>query len=1128
MGGGGKGSTTKSSSAPPPEIMEAYKKSLGMAQQVVGQPYQQYTAPLVAGMNQNQQQAISNVKNAQGMALPFIQQGAQYTNQAAQGVNPGMINQFMSPYLNNVVGATQRNLLESNAQQQAAMKAGSIQSGAFGGDRAKYGLSELARQQGLAGGQVIGGLMNQGYGQALGAAQNQIGNMMMGGQQLAGMGTAAQQSALGGAQALMAAGTQQQSTEQAGLQAAYDQFLQRQAYPYQQAQFYANIAQGIGAGAGGSSSTTQPGPSPFSQVLGFGTAMAGLPWSDERLKENVKKVGQTKDGQGIYTYNFKGNPKTEMGLLAQEVEKKHPDAVHEINGLKMVDYDAATEGSRTGKAGGGASMGGLVAPGMERQAFAAGGFGAIPYADFMKGLSYIPATDMSGAKPGSTLPSDWSTPPKPFEDPGLDPMFAQLEGMTEEQKEIFVKNMKGLGGVTPPSTDDFRAPPASGGMFGGLSKIFGFADGGLVNGRHGYQTDGAVTETEAPPTGIIPPKNYFDRSADRTLEFEGGLLEADTNGTPTNYGINQASHPDIDVRQIGPDDAKAIYKAQYWDAINGDQLAAENPNLAHVAFDTAIIAGAPRAKKMLEASGGDPVKYMELRSSFLNDLVQQNPEKYGPFARSWENRNNALMADISGDGAPADAGLAGAAPPEGMEDPSATTGVVPAASSDIAEDQGVAGGPTSLFERVTGKRISTPARMGLLAAGLGMMAGRSPFAAVNIGQGGVAGMNAYLGNVNKSMEAAKLGAEAGKTVAETTSVQNQTRLALQAAWMNFNMIRIKAGKGPITFEEYMKTIGLQSGPSGSQPSAGAADLGGPAATDTGTGGAPSGTVAGEAAPAATDQAPTDDFQTGGNPEKVGTMNYWQERMRRAQDSLVYATPEKVPGITQEISLAQDALEKIQANPFYVASQNMAQNYDIAKTNLMRLGELNGSFMGGRGSKNVADVIGIAEKLGIQSILPEGWQDDDEKYDEALKLATEIAIRDAQQSGLLKAPGAALEAEERTVPVPDMAPEARYNLVKKSLAILERNNDLYAGWDTSPDTASYIRQFTSDPAHAMENYVKRAEALLPPPATSGPRQAAPDVIQQLNSRFPDASENDVVTGRNGEKLKKSGNTWVVVQ
>lgn len=67
---------------------------------------------------------------------------------------------------------------------------------------------------------------------------------------------------------------------------------------------------------------------------------AALPFmmSDKRLKTDIKKVGKTNDGLPVYTYKYKGDDKTQMGVMAQDVEKKNPSAVQTIGGFKAVNY----------------------------------------------------------------------------------------------------------------------------------------------------------------------------------------------------------------------------------------------------------------------------------------------------------------------------------------------------------------------------------------------------------------------------------------------------------------------------------------------------------------------------------------------------------------------------------------------------------------------------------------------------------------------------------------------------------------------------------------------------------------------------------------------------------------------
>ncbi len=64
--------------------------------------------------------------------------------------------------------------------------------------------------------------------------------------------------------------------------------------------------------------------------------------SDERAKTDKQKIGETDDGIGIFKFKYKGSPKTEIGLMAQEVAKKKPQAVRKgADGLLRVNYGEA-------------------------------------------------------------------------------------------------------------------------------------------------------------------------------------------------------------------------------------------------------------------------------------------------------------------------------------------------------------------------------------------------------------------------------------------------------------------------------------------------------------------------------------------------------------------------------------------------------------------------------------------------------------------------------------------------------------------------------------------------------------------------------------------------------------------
>lgn len=111
---------------------------------------------------------------------------------------------------------------------------------------------------------------------------------------------------------------------------------------------------------GGESSGTSMGlipqqqRDPFSSIFGAAASGAGLGlqayslFSDERLKEDIAPVGKLNDGQTIYSYRYKGDPRPQIGLMAQEVAETHPEAVHvdPDSGFLKVNYAAATADAR--------------------------------------------------------------------------------------------------------------------------------------------------------------------------------------------------------------------------------------------------------------------------------------------------------------------------------------------------------------------------------------------------------------------------------------------------------------------------------------------------------------------------------------------------------------------------------------------------------------------------------------------------------------------------------------------------------------------------------------------------------------------------------------------------------------
>ncbi|MDE3116280.1 MAG: hypothetical protein KGL26_11815, partial [Pseudomonadota bacterium] len=272
------GSTATSSNSPPPQVMQAYQNVMNRANQVANTPLQQYQGPMVAGFQPAQVQAMNEIGGMQGVADPYINAAAQEYGKATtplwggvQQFSPGAVNQYMSPYTNDVVQATQSQFANQNAQAAQGLASQAIGSGAFGGDRASVAQGILAGQQQTAQAPVLAGLRQQGYNTGLQTflqeQQAQLGaneaNSWLNSQAAFGLGNLGQEAlgtGLESANALMGVGGMQQQLQQAQLNVPYEQFLQQQAYPFQTTQWLGNIAEGVGSGMGSTSSTTTPGP----------------------------------------------------------------------------------------------------------------------------------------------------------------------------------------------------------------------------------------------------------------------------------------------------------------------------------------------------------------------------------------------------------------------------------------------------------------------------------------------------------------------------------------------------------------------------------------------------------------------------------------------------------------------------------------------------------------------------------------------------------------------------------------------------------------------------------------------------------------------------------------------------
>ena len=224
-----------------------------------------YGPQFVAGMDPLQTQAAQIATGAQGLGSyqPFLQTAAATTG-------PQAYQAFMSPYQRDVISTALEDFDIQAQKGLGQIGQTAVQAGAFGGGRQGVAEAEYAAASNRNRAALQAQLLQQGFGQAQQAAQQQFANQMnlaqqapaLAGQQIAGLST------LGGA-----AQSQIQSQLAAQQQLAQAQLQQ----PLQAAQALGGGITSLIAGYPGQITTTMaPSPSAAQTGLSAAATLAGI------------------------------------------------------------------------------------------------------------------------------------------------------------------------------------------------------------------------------------------------------------------------------------------------------------------------------------------------------------------------------------------------------------------------------------------------------------------------------------------------------------------------------------------------------------------------------------------------------------------------------------------------------------------------------------------------------------------------------------------------------------------------------------------------------------------------------------------------------------------------------------
>ena len=261
-----------------PELMPYETQLLGDAQSYYFGPNAagpfNYAGQRTADFSPMQLQAMQNIQQMQPNATTT--QAAGLAGLAGTNQFTGNnVNQYMSPYMQDVVNTQSQAAIRNYAQQLPGMSAVATGAGGLGGSR--QALVQANSQQGLQ--NQLAQIQAQGSQNAFANAQNQFNasnqNMLQAAGLMGNLGQQQYQQAAGINTALLGAGSLQQQQEQGALDKAYQTAYDQWNYPQQAMANYSSLLRNTPMGGGTQSSYQAPG-STVGQVAGLTLGLGQL------------------------------------------------------------------------------------------------------------------------------------------------------------------------------------------------------------------------------------------------------------------------------------------------------------------------------------------------------------------------------------------------------------------------------------------------------------------------------------------------------------------------------------------------------------------------------------------------------------------------------------------------------------------------------------------------------------------------------------------------------------------------------------------------------------------------------------------------------------------------------------
>ena len=225
-------------------------------------------APQVAGLSAREQEARRIADAGIGSFQPFLTSAQQLTG-AGAGTGTGSVQEFMSPYQQQVIDTTLQEFDRQAQTQEQRIRDQAVAAGAFGGGREGVQLAEFQTGSDRNRAALEAQLRQQNFGQAVARRDQAFRDQI-------GLASLVPQLTAGDVAAQGQLGAIDRTLSQAGLDATREATRQATFLPQEQLDRFASQVTGIMGGYPAQFQTTNiPNPSPLQQVLGIGASLGG-------------------------------------------------------------------------------------------------------------------------------------------------------------------------------------------------------------------------------------------------------------------------------------------------------------------------------------------------------------------------------------------------------------------------------------------------------------------------------------------------------------------------------------------------------------------------------------------------------------------------------------------------------------------------------------------------------------------------------------------------------------------------------------------------------------------------------------------------------------------------------------